>query len=206
MNSFYTQESFSTGEAAKICRVSQQTIIRCFDTGILEGSRLPGSRFRKIPRKSLLLFMRTYGLDASIIGEGGTLVVGSSRLAKDVCGLLKEEDGMRCSMNCQDGFSAGMLLSERSFDFLLIDAELPKLGKLFYSELARPAFSGVRVALFSTKVSLAIETNGFPVTKLSGIVNARQLKIEFLESFPPQGPVSSSVSSFVSGPMEGLNG
>ena len=29
---------FTTGEAAKICKVSQQTIIRCFDSGQLKGS------------------------------------------------------------------------------------------------------------------------------------------------------------------------
>jgi two-component system response regulator RpaA len=30
---------FTTGEAAKICKVSQQTIIRCFDSGQLKGFR-----------------------------------------------------------------------------------------------------------------------------------------------------------------------
>ena len=41
---------FTTGEAAKICKVSQQTIIRCFDNGQLKGFRVPGSRFRRIPQ------------------------------------------------------------------------------------------------------------------------------------------------------------
>ncbi|MDP6379996.1 MAG: regulator, partial [Phycisphaerae bacterium] len=31
------KEIYSTGEAAKICKVSQQTIIRCFDSGKLKG-------------------------------------------------------------------------------------------------------------------------------------------------------------------------
>ena len=44
---------FTTGEAAKICKVSQQTIIRCFDSGQLRGFRVPGSRFRRIPRTAL---------------------------------------------------------------------------------------------------------------------------------------------------------
>src|SRR5439155_1208163 len=39
---------FTTGEAAKICKGSQQTIIRCFDNGQLKGFRVPGSRFRRI--------------------------------------------------------------------------------------------------------------------------------------------------------------
>ena len=32
---------FTTGEAAKVCKVSQQTIIRCFDSGRLNGFRVP---------------------------------------------------------------------------------------------------------------------------------------------------------------------
>src|SRR5678810_927833 len=53
---------FTTGEAAKICRVSQQTIIRCFDQGRLKGFRVPGSRFRRIPRRHLLAFMLEVGI------------------------------------------------------------------------------------------------------------------------------------------------
>ena len=48
---------FTTGEAAEICKVSQQTIIRCFDSGRLRGFRVPGSRFRRIPRDALIQFM-----------------------------------------------------------------------------------------------------------------------------------------------------
>ncbi len=44
------KQVFTTGEAAEICKVSQQTIIRCFDSGRLTGFRVPGSRFRRIPR------------------------------------------------------------------------------------------------------------------------------------------------------------
>ncbi len=49
---------FSTGEAADVCNVSQQTIIRCFDKGRLQGFRVPGSKFRRIPRDELIRFMQ----------------------------------------------------------------------------------------------------------------------------------------------------
>jgi excisionase family DNA binding protein len=52
------KELYTTGEAAQVCSVSQQTIIRCFDAGRLEGFRIPGSRFRRIPRESLIKFMK----------------------------------------------------------------------------------------------------------------------------------------------------
>ncbi|RKY07254.1 MAG: regulator, partial [Planctomycetota bacterium] len=53
---------FTTGEAAQICNISQQTIIRCFDSGRLDGFRIPGSRFRRIPRENLIKFMKDNGI------------------------------------------------------------------------------------------------------------------------------------------------
>src|SRR5210317_611337 len=53
---------FTTGEAAEICNISQQTIIRCFDSGRLDGFRIPGSRFRRIPRDNLIKFMKDNGI------------------------------------------------------------------------------------------------------------------------------------------------
>ncbi len=53
---------FTTGEAAEVSRLSQQTIIRSFDAGRLQGYRVPGSRFRRIPRESLVAFLRENNL------------------------------------------------------------------------------------------------------------------------------------------------
>ena len=61
---------FTTGEAAKICKVSQQTIIRCFDSGQLKGFRVPGSRFRRIPRDQLYAFMRDNGIPTDALDSG----------------------------------------------------------------------------------------------------------------------------------------
>ena len=61
---------FTTGEAAKICKVSQQTIIRCFDNGQLKGFRVPGSRFRRIPRESLFKFMKDNGIPTDALETG----------------------------------------------------------------------------------------------------------------------------------------
>ena len=36
---------YTTGEAAEICKVSQQTIIRCFDSGRLKGFACPAAVF-----------------------------------------------------------------------------------------------------------------------------------------------------------------
>jgi excisionase family DNA binding protein len=64
------KQVFTTGEAAEICKVSQQTIIRCFDNGRLQGFRVPGSRFRRIPRNELLRFMKANDIPTEIIETG----------------------------------------------------------------------------------------------------------------------------------------
>lgn len=74
------KQVFTTGEAAKICKVSQQTIIRCFDSGRLHGFKVPGSRFRRIPRAELIRFMQHNDMDMSQLQSGPIriLVVGVS--------------------------------------------------------------------------------------------------------------------------------
>ncbi len=64
------KELFTTGEAAEVCRVSQQTIIRCFDSGRVEGFRVPGSKFRRIPRTSLVKFMKDNSIPIEYLDSG----------------------------------------------------------------------------------------------------------------------------------------
>ncbi|HMO19316.1 MAG TPA: helix-turn-helix domain-containing protein [Oligoflexia bacterium] len=56
------KDVLTSGEAAKICQVSLNTIIRCFDKGMIKGFRIPGSRFRRIPVNSLLRFIKEHNL------------------------------------------------------------------------------------------------------------------------------------------------
>jgi excisionase family DNA binding protein len=53
-----SQQAYTIGEAAELCKVSQQTIIRCFDNGKLTGFRVPDSGIRRIPKDGLVRFMR----------------------------------------------------------------------------------------------------------------------------------------------------
>src|SRR5271155_3637971 len=67
---FVMKTVFTTGEAADICKVSQQTIIRCFDSGRLRGFRVPGSRFRRIPRDALVQFIKENGIPPDALDSG----------------------------------------------------------------------------------------------------------------------------------------
>ena len=52
-----TQRDYTTGEAARICRCSIQTIIRCVDRGVIEGYCALGSAHRRIPSMTLFRYM-----------------------------------------------------------------------------------------------------------------------------------------------------
>ncbi|MDR0337581.1 MAG: response regulator [Planctomycetaceae bacterium] len=121
---------FTTGEAAKICKVSQQTIIRCFDSGQLKGFRVPGSRFRRIPREQLFAFMRDNGIptDALESGKRKILVVDDDReLVELICDVL-ERDGRFETKSANNGFDAGMMVKEYRPDLIVLDVMLPDIN------------------------------------------------------------------------------
>ncbi len=46
------------GEVAKICNVAPKTATKWFDSGQLEGYRLPGSMNRRVPVENLIRFLK----------------------------------------------------------------------------------------------------------------------------------------------------
>jgi excisionase family DNA binding protein len=124
---------FTTGEAAKICKVSQQTIIRCFDNGTLKGFRVPGSRFRRIPRDHLYNFMKENGIptDALESGKKKLLIVDDDQDLVDLMSDAFQRDGRFELRTANNGFDAGMQVKEFRPDIVVLDVMLPDLnGKL----------------------------------------------------------------------------
>ena len=121
---------FTTGEAAKICKVSQQTIIRCFDSGQLKGFRVPGSRFRRIPRDVLYKFMKENGIptDALESGRRKALVVDDDEELVELIRDALEADGRFEVRVANNGFDAGMMVKEYRPDILVLDVMLPDIN------------------------------------------------------------------------------
>ena len=121
---------FTTGEAAKICKVSQQTIIRCFDSGQLRGFRVPGSRFRRIPRDILYKFMKDNGIptDALESGKRKALVVDDDEELVELIRDVLEQDGRFEVRVANNGFDAGMLVKEYRPDIIVLDVMLPDIN------------------------------------------------------------------------------
>src|SRR5438045_6176710 len=102
---------FTTGEAAAICKVSQQTIIRCFDSGPLRGFRVPGSRFRRNPRDALVAFMKDNGIppDALDSGKSKILVVDDDPEIVELFVDVLERDGRFEVKTASTGYDTGVL-------------------------------------------------------------------------------------------------
>ena len=125
-----TKTVFTTGEAAKICKVSQQTIIRCFDNGSLKGFRVPGSRFRRIPRDQLYAFMKDNGIptDALESGQKKILIVDDDEDLVELMVDAFRTDGRFEIKTANNGFDAGMLVKEFLPDLVVLDVMLPDIN------------------------------------------------------------------------------
>ncbi|MFM1832276.1 MAG: hypothetical protein RLZZ461_592 [Planctomycetota bacterium] len=148
-----SKQVFTTGEAAEICNVSQQTIIRCFDRGRLTGFRVPGSKFRRIPRAELLRFMRENGIPADLLGDSAIRILvvdddpGIVRLMEELLG----RDGRFEVRTATTGYDAGMATREFRPNLVLLDYMLPDVNGNVVCERLRadPELSDTRIIIVS---------------------------------------------------------
>ena len=156
MSALTTKTVFTTGEAAKICKVSQQTIIRCFDNGSLKGFRVPGSRFRRIPRENLFSFMKDNGIptDALESGKRRVLIVDDDQGLVDLLVDVFDKDGRFEIRSANNGFDAGMLVKEFRPDLVVLDVMLPDINGKEVCQRVRsdPTLESVKIICISGMV------------------------------------------------------
>jgi excisionase family DNA binding protein len=147
------KDLFTTGEAADICRVSQQTIIRCFDTGRLEGFRVPGSKFRRIPRASLLKFMKDNNipLDNLDSGKKKVLIVDDDAEIVELISEVLLRDGRFDVRTASSGYEAGIATEQLKPDVILLDYMLPDVnGNVVCQTLkSNPQFEDIKIIIVS---------------------------------------------------------
>ena len=124
------KDVFSTGEAAKICKVSQQTIIRCFDSGRLKGFYVPGSRFRRIPREALIKFMKDNNIPISNLDSGKKkiLIVEDDPEIVELFVEVLDRDGRFEVRTASTGYDAGILTQQFKPDLIVLDFLLPDIN------------------------------------------------------------------------------
>lgn len=147
----------TTGEAARVCGVAVQTIIRWIDRGVLCGLRIPGSRARRVRIEDLISFMHHYHLpldrlcaflregdllsesvlerlaDHGItiqakVGRLRVLLVDDDQAILSMLGDLFEKDGRFEVATAQSGFEAGTRFAEFRPKVVVLDYRLPDIN------------------------------------------------------------------------------
>ncbi len=155
--SYMDKQVFTTGEVAEVCKVSQQTIIRCFDSGKLQGFRVPGSKFRRIPRDSLLRFMKENDIPLDLIERGARriLIVDDDPEIVEILQDVLTRDGRFEVKSTTTGYEAGILTQSFNPDLILLDYLLPDINGNVICKTIRdnPAFSGMKIIFVSGVVN-----------------------------------------------------
>ncbi len=147
------KDLYTTGKAAEICQVSQQTIIRCFDSGKLQGFRVPGSRFRRIPRESLIKFMKENGIPLDNIDSGKkkVLIVDDDEEILELMVDVLSRDGRFDIETANSGYEAGMATQNFKPDVILLDYMLPDVnGDVVCKTIkSNPEFEDTKIIIVS---------------------------------------------------------
>lgn len=122
----FEKDVLTTGEVAKICNVAPRTVSKWFDTGVLKGYRIPGSKDRRIPVSQLMRFMKEHGIPFDGISSGKTriLIVDDEQEIVDVLQKALSEQANYDVRTATNGFQAGLEADRFKPHIMLLDVHL----------------------------------------------------------------------------------
>ena len=117
---------YTTGEAAARSRLSQQTIIRCFDSGRIRGFRVPGSTSRRIPHEALIEFMKEHGIPVGSAEDLDFRILMVEDLSENIqAGRAAVAKQNRIGLEVTPvAWDAGFLAASQRFDLILVSARM----------------------------------------------------------------------------------
>lgn len=114
---------FTTGDVARICRVTINTVVKWFDLGEIEGYQIPGSGARRVTRKNLLKFMRKYKfpMDELAAEKFKILVADADRKVRSIFRRVFSDKEKYLLAEASSGFEAGLQAREFTPDVIFLD-------------------------------------------------------------------------------------
>ncbi len=150
---------YTTGEAAEVCKLSQQTIIRCFDSGQLSGFRVPGSKFRRIPRAALIEFMKSNGIPLDGLDDDRirVLVVDDDPDIVELFTDVLDADPRFEVTAATTGYDAGVQTQQFRPDVIVLDFMLPDINGNVVCRTIRenPDLNKIKILIISGMVNPA---------------------------------------------------
>jgi excisionase family DNA binding protein len=138
------RDVLTTGQVAQLCGVAPRTVVQWFDSGNLDGYRVPGSSYRRIPRESLVRFCKEHGMPLQDV-EG---MVTSNLLLVGVPGHVRKglEELLSSSFDLWEGsslFDVGYVTGSVLLQCVVLDASLGEnvitwLARRFCNEDEKP--------------------------------------------------------------------
>jgi excisionase family DNA binding protein len=121
---------FTTGQVAKICKVAPRTVSKWFDSGRLSGYRIPGSQDRRIPRDSLIKFLKEHGMPLGDLEDEAlakVLIVAQDQvLIENMKRELPQERSFKVAV-AASGFEAGIQAESFNPDCIIVDFSIGEL-------------------------------------------------------------------------------
>ena len=139
---------FTTGQVAKICKVAPRTVSKWFDSGRLKGYRIPGSQDRRIPRESLIKFLKEHGMPLGELEDetlAKVLIVAQDQvLIENVKRELPIEKAFRVAV-ASSGFDAGIQAESFHPDGIIVDFSIGRAEAVQICQNLRrnPEFSDI---------------------------------------------------------------
>lgn len=124
------RDVLTTGEVARICGVAPRTVSKWFDAGQLRGFKIPGSRDRRIPRESLVRFMKAYGIPLRGLDGATTrvLIIDTEYETLDAMRVALESSFDYEVQVATGVFEAGLLARQTRPHVVFLDTGLPGLN------------------------------------------------------------------------------
>ncbi|MEM8836145.1 MAG: response regulator [Planctomycetota bacterium] len=165
----FDKDVLTTGEVAKICNVAPRTVSKWFDSGQLNGYRIPGSKDRRIPVGALMQFMKDHNipLDGIMSGKTRVLVVDDEHEVTGTLSKVLAEQGGYDVIIADSAFEAGVYLERFKPHVMLLDLHISDGDATHIADLVDSSeeFALTRVIAMSGKVTdgqaMSLRQQGF---------------------------------------------
>lgn len=117
---------FTSGEVARICGVSADTVSRWFDLGHIQGYRLGPGGDRRIPFDNLRTFMISHGIPLERLTEEerSILIVDDDPYYLDIISAVLSKLGDHKIILASTGFDAGAQVVDHNPYLIILDIHL----------------------------------------------------------------------------------
>ena len=92
MKKYCDTDVLTTGDVSRIACVAPRTVSKWFDSGVLGGYRIPGSKDRRMPVSVVRAFLRKHGMPLNELADSKrVLIIDDDEAAGILKKILKEE-------------------------------------------------------------------------------------------------------------------